>query len=240
MAALGKKRRDAMQRFDRSAAYSPAEAVGLVKALASANFDESVEAAFNLGIDARQADQIVRGTIALPNGTGKDVKVVAFAEGDAAREAANAGADLVGGSELAEAIQSGSQSLDWDVTIAHPSMMSEVGKLGRVLGPRGLMPNPKAGTVTPDVGKAVADFKAGQVEYRNDRYGNVHVVVGKVSFDDSALLQNLAAVVDELQRNRPAAAKGRFIRRLTVSSTMGLGVKIDVNRLEDLVERIRA
>jgi large subunit ribosomal protein L1 len=239
MAAMGKKRKDAMQRFDRAAHYPPTEAIGLVKALASANFDESVEAAFNLGIDARQADQIVRGTIALPNGTGKEVKVVAFADGEAAKEAADAGADLVGGSELAEAIGSGSQPLDWDVTIAHPSMMSEVGKLGRVLGPRGLMPNPKAGTVTPEVGKAVSDFKAGRVEYRNDRYGNVHVVVGKVAFEDRALLQNLAAVVDELQRNRPAAAKGRFIRRLTVSSTMGLGVKVDVNQLEGLLELAR-
>jgi large subunit ribosomal protein L1 len=239
MAAMGKKRRDAAQRFDRTANYPPAEAIGLVRALASANFDETVEAAFNLGIDARQADQIVRGTVGLPNGTGKDVKVAVFADGDDARAATEAGADIVGGSDLVEAIQSGSRPLDWDVTIAVPAMMSEVGKLGRLLGPRGLMPNPRAGTVTPEVAKTVSDFKGGRVEYRNDRYGNVHVVIGKTSFDDRALQQNLAAVVDELQRNRPAAAKGRFIRKLTVSSTMGLGVKVDVNQLEGLLELIR-
>ena len=161
-----------------------------------------------------------------------------FADGEQAREATEAGADLVGGADLASSISDGSQSLDWDVTIAMPSMMAEVGKLGRMLGPRGLMPNPKAGTVTMDIGKAVAEFKAGRVEYRNDRYGNVHVAIGKVSFDEKALVENLTAVVDELSRVRPSSAKGRYIRKLTVSSTMGLGVKVDTNGLEDLRETL--
>ena len=233
---MGKKRRDAEGRLDRQALYPPAEAVALVKALAAAGFDETVEAAFNLGIDARQADQAVRGTVSLPNGTGKDVKVVVFADGDEAKAAEEAGADAVGGADLAEEISSGSRPLDWDVTIAMPSMMSEVGKLGRLLGPRGLMPNPKAGTVTQDVGSTVAEFKAGRVEYRNDRYGNVHVVIGKVSFPEASLLQNLAAVTDELNRVRPAAAKGRFIRKLVLSSTMGLGVRVDPAGLDGILE----
>jgi large subunit ribosomal protein L1 len=164
--------------------------------------------------------------------------VLVFAEGDKAREAQAAGADLVGGAELAAAVSSGQQPLDWDVTIAVPSMMSEVGKLGRLLGPRGLMPNPKAGTVSDDVGRTVREFKGGRVEYRNDRYGNVHVVLGKVSFEPDALVRNLASVVDELQRNRPSAAKGRYIRKLSVSSTMGVGIKVDVGQLDALVELI--
>ncbi|MCB2224772.1 MAG: 50S ribosomal protein L1 [Actinobacteria bacterium] len=233
---MGKKRNDAAATFDRAAVYSPDEAVRLVKSTATAGFDETVEAVFLLGIDARQADQAVRGTVSLPHGTGKEVRVTVFAEGEQAREAEEAGADLVGGAELAAAIAEGSQSLDWDVTIAMPSLMAEVGKVGRVLGPRGLMPNPKAGTVTMDIGKTVSEFKAGKVEYRNDRYGNVHVGIGKVSFDEPALKANLAAVVDELTRVRPAATKGRYIRKLTVSSTMGFGIKVDVNALEDLKE----
>lgn len=239
MAAMGKKRRDAAQRYDRTAHYPPAEALGLVTALASANFDETVEAAFTLGIDARQADQIVRGTVSLPNGTGRDTRVAVFADGEEARAATEAGADLVGAADLVEAIQSGSQPLDWDVTVAVPSMMSEVGKLGRILGPRGLMPNPRAGTVTQDVAQAVGEFKAGRVEYRNDRYGNVHVAIGKASFTEQQLQQNLAAVVDELVRNKPAAAKGRFVKKLTVASTMGPGIRIDVNALDDLKELVR-
>jgi large subunit ribosomal protein L1 len=234
-----KKRREAESRYDRQAAYPPSEAIALVKSLASANFDETVEAAFGLGIDARQADQAVRGTISLPNGTGKDVRVLVFADGDEARAAEEAGADVVGGAELAAEIAAGSRPLDWDVTLAIPSMMSEVGKLGRMLGPRGLMPNPKAGTVTQDVGSAASEFKAGRVEYRNDRYGNVHVVIGKVSFVEPALVQNLAAAADELIRVRPAAAKGRYLRRLTVSSTMGVGVKVDVGALDDILEMAR-
>ncbi len=235
---MGKKQQDAAARYDGAANYSPTEALGLVKTLAHAGFDETVEAAFNLGIDARQADQIVRGTVTLPHGTGKKVRVLVFADGEKARDAQAAGADIVGGSELAQAITSGSQPLDWDVTIAVPSMMSEVGKLGRLLGPRGLMPNPKAGTVSEDVSRTVREFKGGRVEYRNDRYGNLHVVLGKVSFPQEDLTRNLAAVVDELTRNRPSAAKGRYIRKLSVASTMGVGVKVDVNQLDALVESI--
>lgn len=234
---MGKKRDDAAQRLDRERTYPPGEALELVKSMASAGFDETVEAAFNLGIDARQAEQGVRGTVSLPHGTGKSVRVLVFAEGDQARAAEEAGADVVGGSDLAEKVESGAQAADWDITIAAPSMMAEVGKLGRVLGPRGLMPNPKAGTVTDDIGKAVNEFKAGRVEYRNDRFGNVHVAIGKVSFDPKQLRENLAAVVDELLRVKPASAKGRYIRKLTVASTMGLGVKIDIGALDNIVER---
>lgn len=237
--AIGKKRADALAAIDPEALYAPDEALNLVKSLASATFDETVEASFVLGIDAKQADQTVRGTVSLPHGTGKEIEVLVFAEGDQARAAEEAGADVVGSSDLVEEIQAGKRSLDWDVTIAQPSMMSEVGKLGKALGPRGLMPNPKAGTVTDDIGKAVREFKAGRVEYRNDRYGNVHAVIGKASFDPEELRVNLAAVVDELARQRPAAAKGRFIRKLVVSSTMGVGVKVDVNALEDLLALVR-
>lgn len=235
---MGKKRTDAMKGFDRAALYRPREALAKVKEMATAGFDETVEAVFLLGIDARQADQAVRGTVSLPNGTGKDVRVAVFAEGEQAREAEEAGADLVGGADLAADITEGRRPLDWDVTIAMPSLMSEVGKLGRMLGPRGLMPNPKAGTVTMDIGKTVSEFKSGRTEYRNDRYGNVHVVIGKVSFEPRDLQLNLAAVVDELTRVRPASAKGRFFRKLTVSSTMGPGVKVDPGTLEDLRELV--
>ncbi len=233
---MSKKRAVAAAKIDRDTAHEPVEALSLVKEAASASFDETVEAAFMLGIDAKQADQGVRGTVSLPNGTGKSVRVVAFAEGDDARAAEEAGADLVGGAELVAAIESGSQALDWDITIAHPSLMAEVGKLGRSLGPRGLMPNPKAGTVTQDVGKTVTEFKAGRVEYRNDRYGNVHVAIGKVSFSADQLEQNLAELVAELNRVRPSSAKGRYIRSLTLSSTMGVGVPVDVSALDALVE----
>jgi large subunit ribosomal protein L1 len=236
---MGKKQQDAAARYDGVTNYPPAEALGLVKTLAHAGFDETVEAAFNLGIDARQADQIVRGTVTLPHGTGKKMRVAVFADGEKARDAEAAGADLIGGADLAQAIAAGSQPLDWDVTIAVPGMMSEVGKLGRLLGPRGLMPNPKAGTVSEDIGRTVREFKGGRVEYRNDRYGNVHVVLGKVSFLQEDLVRNLAAVVEELNRNRPAAAKGRYIRKLAVSSTMGVGIKVDVNQLDGLLELIR-
>jgi large subunit ribosomal protein L1 len=234
---MGKKMTDAIAKFDRETLYAPGEALDLVKATASAKFDETVEAVFQLGIDPRQADQAVRGTVSLPAGTGKDVKVAVFAEGEDARAAKDAGADLVGGTDLADAVEAGSQALDWDITIAHPSMMAAVGKLGKALGPRGLMPNPKAGTVTTDIGKAVGEFKGGRVEYRNDRYGNVHVGIGKASFDATALRQNLAALVAELMRVRPAAAKGRYIRKLTLSATMGPGVKVDPNALEGLLEK---
>ncbi len=235
---MGKKRKDAVDRFDGTVLYPPFDALGLVKSMSTAGFDETVEAAFLLGIDAKQADQAVRGTISLPHGTGKDVRVVVFAEGEQAKDAEEAGADLVGGAELAAAITEGTQSLDWDVTIAMPSLMAHVGKVGRVLGPRGLMPNPKAGTVTMDIGKTVSEFKSGRVEYRNDRYGNVHIAIGRVSFDQKTLLENLAAVVDELTRVRPAATKGRYIRKLTLSSTMGMGVKVEPNSLDDLQELV--
>jgi large subunit ribosomal protein L1 len=234
----GKKYREASSRYDKNTPYSASEALELVKTLASANFDETIDAAFRLGIDPRKADQNVRGTVALPHGTGKAVRVAVFCSPDKEREATEAGADVVGGAELVEAIQGG-RELDFDIAIATPDMMAEVGKLGRILGPRGLMPNPKAGTVTPDVAKAVTEFKGGRIEYRNDRYGNVHVTVGKASFEVPQLLENLAAVAAELVRAKPAAAKGRYVRSLTVSSTMGPGVKVDVGRIEELTALAR-
>ena len=224
----GKNYQNAASRYDADHAYKPGEALELVKTLASAKFDETVEASFRLGIDPRQAEQIVRGTVALPAGTGKDVRVAVFAPADKHAEATEAGADIVGGPELVEAIAAG-QEPDFDLAIATPDMMAEVGKLGRVLGPRGLMPNPKSGTVTPDVGKAVGEFKGGRIEYRNDRYGIVHAPIGKVSFDVEALTENLEALARELQRVRPAAAKGRFVRNVSVSSTMGPGIKVNAS-----------
>jgi large subunit ribosomal protein L1 len=209
--------------------HTPPEAVEIVRSLPKASFDETVELVARLGVDPRKADQIVRGTVGLPAGTGKDVRVAVFAAGESATAAREAGADIVGSDDLAAQIQGG--MLDFDVTIATPDLMPVVGRLGRVLGPRGLMPNPKSGTVTPDVAKAVADFKGGKVEYRTDRYGNVHVPIGKASFSADALLQNFRAVIDELNRAKPASAKGRYMRRVTVSSTMGPGIKIDPARL---------
>jgi large subunit ribosomal protein L1 len=229
--AKGKKYTDALKRFDREGLHGTSEAVDLVKSLARANFDETVELVVRLGVDPRKADQIVRGTVGLPSGTGKDVRVAVFAAGEAATAAREAGADIVGADDLAAQVEGG--MLDFDVAIASPDMMPLVGRLGRVLGPRGLMPNPKTGTVTPDVAKAVGEFKGGKVEYRTDRYGNVHVPVGKVSFVPDALLDNIRAVLDELNRAKPASAKGRYMRRIALSSTMGPGVKIDPNRLRD-------
>jgi len=225
----GKKYADALKKFDRDQLFTPTEALGMVKALAAAKFDETVEIAIRLGVDPRKADQMVRGTVGLPSGTGKDVRVAVFAAGAAAQEARDAGADIVGADDLAEQIQKG--QFDFDVAIATPDMMPLVGRLGRVLGPRGLMPNPKTGTVTQDVGRAVTEFKGGKVEYRTDRYGNVHVPLGKVSFDPEALEANFRAVLDELQRAKPASAKGRYLRKITITSTMGPGVKVDTNRL---------
>jgi large subunit ribosomal protein L1 len=210
-----------------------------VRTLAFAKFDESIDVAFGLNIDARQADQLVRSTVSLPNGTGKDVRVAVFAEGDKARDAEAAGADLIGGKDLAEAIQSGKQPLDFDVTIATPDMMPVVGRLGPVLGPRGLMPNPKTGTVTQDVGQTVAEFKAGRVEFRNDRYGNVHVPIGRVSFEPDLLAENLAVISEEIIRSRPAAAKGRYVEHVSISSTMGPSIRVDYPELEDLVAEYR-
>jgi large subunit ribosomal protein L1 len=227
--APGKKYRDAQKRFDRDRLQTPPEALDLIRSLASANFDETVELVVRLGVDPRKADQIVRGTVALPSGTGKDVRVAVFAAGEAATAAREAGADIVGSDDLFAQIEGG--MLDFDLTIATPDLMPLVGRLGRVLGPRGLMPNPKTGTVTPDVARAVSEFKGGKVEYRTDRYGNVHVPIGKASFASTALLDNFRAVIDELNRAKPASAKGRYVRRVTVSSTMGPGVRIDPARL---------
>jgi len=220
----GKKYVDAVRKYDREQLHQPVEALELVKAMATRKFDETVEAAFRLGVDPRKADQMLRGTVSLPAGTGKDVRVAVFAQGDAAREAQEAGADVVGADDLVNRVQGG--FLDFDVAIATPDLMGQVGKLGRVLGPRGLMPNPKTGTVTTDVGRTVAEFKGGKVEYRTDRYGNVHVPIGKVSFPVDALAKNYGAVLDELLRAKPAAAKGRYLRSIGVSSTMGPGVKV--------------
>jgi large subunit ribosomal protein L1 len=220
----GKNYDDAVKQLDKDRYYQPSEAFELVKKMSKRKFDESVEVAFRLGVDPRKADQMLRGTVSLPSGTGKDVRVAVFAAGDAARDAEAAGADVVGADDLVDKIQKG--FLDFDVAIATPDLMGQVGKLGRVLGPRGLMPNPKTGTVTPDVGRAVGEFKGGKVEYRTDRHGNVHVPIGKVSFDADALVKNYGAVLDEIHRAKPAAAKGRYIKGITTSSTMGPGVKI--------------
>ena len=235
MAKRGKKYREAAQQYDKQTPHPAQEALDLVKTLASAGFDETVEAVFRLGIDPKKADQLVRGTVSLPHGTGKTIRVAVFTSADKEKDALEGGADLVGGKELVEKLQAGGD-LDFDVAIATPDMMAEVGKLGRILGPRGLMPNPKAGTVTQDVAKAVAEFKAGRIEYRNDRYGNVHVPIGKVSFDLHHLVENLATVAAEIYRNRPAAAKGRYLVRMSLSSTMGPGVKVDVGQLEELAQ----
>jgi len=224
----GKKFADATKQFDRDRYYTPTEALGLVKQMATAKFDENVDIAFRLGVDPRKAEQMIRGTVALPSGTGKDVRVAVFATGESAEEARAAGADIVGADDLAAQIESG--KMDFDITIATPDMMPLVGRLGRTLGPRGLMPNPKTGTVTTDVGRAVSEFKGGKVEYRTDRYGNVHVPLGKASFAPAALEDNFRAVLDELQRAKPASAKGRYLRKIVLSSTMGPGVKVDVAR----------
>jgi len=234
--AHGKKYREAASRYDKEHRYTAREAFDLVKSLASAKFDETVEVVYTLGIDAKKADQLVRGTVSLPHGTGKDVKVAVFCSPDKEGEAKEAGADIVGGADLIEKLQGG-QDLDADVAIATPDMMSEVGKLGRVLGPRGLMPNPKSGTVTDDLAKTIIEFKAGKIEYRNDRHGNVHVPIGKASFEVEQLFGNLSALTGEIQRARPAGAKGRYMRAMTVSTTMGPGIKVDPIRLEEIAEQ---
>jgi large subunit ribosomal protein L1 len=231
MSQHGKKYTDAAKRFDRTRTYGPGEALELVKSLAPAKFDETVELSIRLGVDPRKADQVIRGTVALPAGTGKTVRVAVFAAGPAAEEARAAGADLVGADDLVAQVDGG--MMDFDVAIATPDLMGQVGRLGRKLGPRGLMPNPKTGTVTTDVGKAVTDFKGGRVEYRADTRsrGVVQVPIGKVSFERNDLLRNFRAVVDEIQRAKPAAAKGRYIKSVAVSSTMGPGVDVDANSL---------
>ena len=240
MSQKGKKYVDAAKRFDRTRTYAPAEAIELVKSLASAKFDETVEMAIRLGIDPRKADQVIRGTVALPSGTGKAVRVAVFAAGPAAEEARAAGADIVGADDLVARVDGG--FMDFDIAIATPDLMGQVGRLGRKLGPRGLMPNPKTGTVTPDVGKAVTDFKGGRVEYRADTRsrGVVQVPIGKASFTRPQLLANFRAVVDEVNRAKPAAAKGRYIKSVALSSTMGPGVDVDTAALrvtdEELAE----
>ena len=223
--AKGKKYNDASKRFDRDHLHSTDEALDLVKNLASKNFDETVDLVISLGVDPRKADEMVRGTVALPAGTGRSVRIAVFAQGEAATAAREAGADFVGADDLAAEVEGG--MLDFDVAIASPDMMPTVGKLGRALGPRGLMPNPKSGTVTPDVAKAVEEFKGGKVEYRTDRYGNVHIPIGKVSFTAADLQANFASVIEELHRVKPSSSKGRYLKKVIASSTMGPGVKID-------------
>jgi large subunit ribosomal protein L1 len=229
----GRRHREALEKVDREREHAPAEAVALVKSLASSKFDESVELHVRTGLNVRHADEQLRGTIALPNGLGKDVKVAVFAQGEKAREAEAAGADVVGAEDLAKRIEEGFD--DFDVAIATPDLMSVVGRLGRILGPSGKMPNPKVGTVTMDVAKAVEDSKSGKVEYRTDRTAIVHMVIGKASFDEQRLLENYAAVVEELIRAKPSAAKGRYLRTITMTSTMGPGVKVDPTRTRDIV-----
>lgn len=221
----GKKFREAAAKVDRADVYTPLEAVKLVKELANAKFDETVEAHFRLGIDTRKADQNIRGSISLPHGTGKTVRVAVFAEGAQAEQAAEAGADVIGSDELIAQIQKG--EINFDAAIATPMMMAKVGRIGKILGPRGLMPNPKLGTVTMDVAKMVSELKAGRVEYRADRYGICHVPLGRVSFDEQKLVENYAALYTEILRVKPASAKGKYVKSISVSSTMGPGVKID-------------
>ena len=236
MARHGKRYTEGREKIDRERAYTPLEAVRLVKEAPAAKFDESVEAHFNLGLNVRHADQQLRGTLMLPHGTGKDVRITVFAEGEKAREAEEAGADVVGSADLATQIEGGFD--DFDVAIATPDMMSTVGKLGRILGPRGKMPNPKTGTVTFEVGKAVREAKAGKLEYRTDRGANVHVAIGKRSMDEKTLLENYAALMEEINRAKPSAAKGRYIRRVTLTSTMGPGIHVDPSRTRGIVEEL--
>ena len=231
------------KRYDAAAAliepdrlYTPQEAIGIIKQFPDAKFDESVDVAVRLGVDPRKADQMVRGTVDLPHGSGKSVRVAAFAQGDKAREATEAGADLVGAQDLVERILKG--EIDFDAAVATPDMMPEVGKAGRVLGPRGLMPNPKAGTVTNDIAKAVQDIKGGKVEYRTDRQGNLHLIIGKRSFDEPKLVANYQMVIEEILRAKPASAKGRYLKSVTVSTTMGPAVHIDTARARGLAETL--
>jgi large subunit ribosomal protein L1 len=236
VSARGKRYDSARGSIDREKAYTPAEAVRLLKASEGAKFDETVEVHFRLGLNVRHADEQLRGTLMLPHGSGKDVRIAVFAEGDKAREAEEAGADVVGSADLAKRVEEG--FTDFDVAIATPDQMGNVGRLGRVLGPRGLMPNPKTGTVTFDVGKAVREAKAGKLEYRTDRGANVHVSIGKKSFGERALVENYAAVLDEIVRAKPAAAKGRYIRQITLTSTMGPGIRVDPAKIRGLTEEL--
>ena len=236
MSRDGKQYKAAMSSFERETQYSPLEAIRKLKEMQTAKFDETVEVHFNLGLNVRHADEQLRGTLSLPNGSGRDVRVAVFAQGDKVKEAEDAGADVVGADDLAKRVEEG--FTDFDVAIATPDMMGVVGRLGRVLGPRGLMPNPKTGTVTFDVGKVVKESKAGRLEYRTDRGANVHVAIGKKSFDEKALLENYAVVVEEIVRAKPAAAKGRYIHKITLTSTMGPGIHVDTTRTRDIVAEL--
>jgi large subunit ribosomal protein L1 len=233
MSAHGRRYSEGLAKVDREHEYQPSEAVALVRSLSSAKFDESIELHVRTGLNVRHADEQLRGTIGLPNGLGKDVRIAVFAQGEKVREAEQAGADVVGGEDLAKRIEEGFD--EFDVVIATPDMMSVVGRLGRVLGPSGKMPNPKVGTVTMDVSKAVEESKAGKVEYRTDRTAIVHMVIGKASFSDQQLLENYAAVIEELIRARPSVAKGKYLRSVTLTSTMGPGVKVDPSRTRDII-----
>lgn len=235
MAKHSRRYEEIREQVDREQYYQPEQALELVKELATANFDETVDMAANLGVEPKHADQNIRGTVVLPQGTGQEVKVIAFAKGEKAREAEEAGADEVGGEELAERIEEG--WLDFDIAIATPDMMSVVGKLGRILGPQGLMPNPKAGTVTFELEQAIKEFKAGKLEYRVDKNGNMHLPIGKVSFETGELLENFRTVMDLLLRERPAAAKGKYLRNVAVSSTMGPGIRVDTSAIMSMLGR---
>jgi large subunit ribosomal protein L1 len=234
----GKNYRNARAAIDRERLYSPFEAIQALKEMQTAKFDETVEVHFRLGLNVRHAEQQLRGTLMLPHGTGRETRVAVFAEGDKAREAEQAGADVVGTGDLAKQVEEGFD--DFDVAIATPDQMGIVGKLGRILGPRGKMPNPKTGTVTFEVGKAVQEAKAGKLEYRTDRGANVHVAIGKKSFEERALLENYATLLEEIIRAKPAAAKGRYIRSITLASTMGPGIHVDPARTRDIVEEAEA
>jgi large subunit ribosomal protein L1 len=234
MASHGKKYVEARKRIDRTREYSPTEAVKLIKELKPSSFDETLEVHIRTGLNVRHADEQLRGTVALPHGLGKEVKIAVFAKGDKAKEAEEAGADVVGAEDLAAKVQEG--FMDFDVAIATPDMMPIVGRLGRILGPSGKMPNPKVGTVTMDVAKAVQESKAGKVEYRTDRTAIVHMTVGKTSFSDQQLLENYQAIIEELIRAKPSAAKGKYIRTVTLASTQGPGIKVDPSRTKDLIE----
>jgi large subunit ribosomal protein L1 len=232
----GKNYRNAKALFDREQEYSPVAAIRLLKEMETAKFDETVEVHFRLGLNVRHADEQLRGTLMLPHGTGKEARVAVFAEGEKAKEAQEAGADIIGSADLAKRVEEG--FTDFDVAVATPDQMGNVGKLGRILGPRGLMPNPKTGTVTMDVGKAVREAKAGKLEYRTDRGANVHVSIGKKSFDERQLVENYAALVDEIVRAKPAAAKGRYIRQITLTSTMGPGIHVDPQKTRGILEEL--
>lgn len=234
----GKRYADAMKSINREQLYTPADALRILHELPQAKFDETVEVSFRLGVDPRKADEMVRGTVSLPHGTGQSVRVAAFAVGDKAREAQEAGADIVGGEDLLETVLDG--TIEFEAAVATPDMMPVVGRAGRILGPRGLMPNPKAGTVTEDIGKAVQDIKGGKLEYRVDKAGNLHLIIGKRSFELQALAENYLTVVDEVLRAKPAGAKGRYIRSVTLSSTMGPGIRIDPGKIKDVAESVPA